>query len=165
MRPTSGLAWLGVKRKRGAKTTKKRGNGWLAIAFFGAGLGFLLLGFFAASTGGELVFFYFGFSGGVWSVVAVLAGKALIRKRLSINIQVSTSGDSERDRWILVAGSATCMAGKSEDEQVAFLRAILEKFADVPDVEPDPDDTQAIAKYAVKLLLRALLDDGVMQRQ
>jgi hypothetical protein len=39
------------------------------------------------------------------------------------------------------------------------------KFADVPDVEPDPNDTQAIAKYAVKLLLRALLDDGVMQWQ
>jgi hypothetical protein len=32
-------------------------------------------------------------------------------------------------------------------------------------VEPDPDDTQAIAKYAVKLLLRALLDADVMQRQ
>jgi hypothetical protein len=144
---------------------KKRRNAWLAIAFFGAGLCFLLLGFLAASTGGELVFFYFGFSGGVWSFVAVLAGKALIRKRLSVNIQVSTSGDRERDRWILVAGSATGMAGKSGDEQVAFLRAILEKFADVPDVEPDPDDTQAIAKYAVKLLLRALSDDGVMQRQ
>jgi hypothetical protein len=42
--------------------------------------------------------------------------------------------------------------------------ARYEKFADVLDVEPDPDDTQAIAKYAVKLLPRALLDDGVMQR-
>jgi hypothetical protein len=40
-----------------------------------------------------------------------------------------------------------------------------EKFAGVPDVKPDPDDTQAVAKYAVKLPLRALLDDGVMQRQ
>jgi hypothetical protein len=43
--------------------------------------------------------------------------------------------------------------------------AVLEKFADIPDLEPDPDDTQAIAKYAVKLPLRALLDDDVMQRQ
>ena len=37
-----------------------------------------------------------------------------------------------------------------------------EKLADVPEVEPDPDDTQAIAKYAVKLMRRALLDDGVI---
>jgi hypothetical protein len=41
---------------------------------------------------------------------------------------------------------------------------MLERFADVPHKQPDPNDTHNYSKYAVKMLLRALLDDGSMGR-
>jgi hypothetical protein len=36
---------------------------------------------------------------------------------------------------------------------------MLERFADVPDTVPDYNDTNTFSKYAVKKLLRALLND------
>lgn len=43
------------------------------------------------------------------------------------------------------------------------LSQLPERFADVPDKMPDYNDTNAFSKYAaVKKLLRALFDDGLM---
>ena len=71
--------------------------------------------------------------------------------------------DREKDRWVSLAFVATAIAGQDKDNQALFLRSLLDKFEDIPDGRPDPSDTQALAKFAVKLLLRALLDDGQMQ--
>jgi hypothetical protein len=71
----------------------------------------------------------------------------------------------EKDRWVTLALAAIGIAGRDKYQQEPFLRAALDRFADVPDDQPDPNDTQAFAKFAVQLLLRALLDDGGMRER
>jgi len=68
----------------------------------------------------------------------------------------------EIERWVHVGFSAIAIIGKPADQQDIFLRFLLKDwFADVPDGLPSPDDTtDAFARYAVKLLLKGLLDDG-----
>lgn len=67
----------------------------------------------------------------------------------------------DRERWVSVAFCAVSIIGLPVDQQDVFLRSLLRCwFSDVPDGMPSPDAQQALAAYAVKLLLRALTDDG-----
>jgi hypothetical protein len=63
-----------------------------------------------------------------------------------------------KDRWLSLAFGATAIFGKDKHQQEPFLVEMLGWFVDVPDAPPDENDIQAYAKFAVKLLLRALLD-------
>jgi hypothetical protein len=63
-----------------------------------------------------------------------------------------TQEDRQKERWVI---AALAIAGQDQDTQRIFLRSMLERFWDAPDKQPDPNDTQAYAKYAVKMLLRA----------
>ena len=68
---------------------------------------------------------------------------------------------AEKDRWVAVGFCAIAIIGLRANEQDVFLRSLLARwFSDVPDKAPTPDDAQAFARYAVKLLLRSLIDDG-----
>jgi hypothetical protein len=73
-----------------------------------------------------------------------------------------TQEDRQKERWVIAFG-ALAIAGQDQDTQRIFLRSMLERFWDAPDKQPDPNDTQAYAKYTVKMLLRALLGDGKMR--
>jgi hypothetical protein len=70
--------------------------------------------------------------------------------------------DPEKQRWWHVSFCALSIIGLPANQQDVFLRFLLKDwFSDVPEELPSPNDTaQAFAAYAVKFLLRALVDDG-----
>jgi len=73
--------------------------------------------------------------------------------------------DREKDRWSSVAFIAAGIAGRPAHERLLFLGSLLRaKFSDIPDEQPDPDDVQAYAVFAVKLPLQTLTDDSETMR-
>lgn len=69
-----------------------------------------------------------------------------------------TPEQREEDRWSTMAHfSAAMTTARNADERVALAAAILDKFRDVPDQQPNRQDTAAYARFAGKSLLEALI--------
>jgi hypothetical protein len=77
-----------------------------------------------------------------------------------------TPEQREQDRWLTMANCSIMMAAAgSAEERMACLRTIFEKFSDVPNGQPDPEDTAAYARFAVKTLLGTLIKPANVQER
>lgn len=69
-----------------------------------------------------------------------------------------TPEQREQDRWLTMASYSNVMtSAKSADERMACVKAILDKFRDVPSRQPSQQDPAAYARFAAKALLEALI--------
>lgn len=68
-----------------------------------------------------------------------------------------TPEQREQERWMTMAScSVAMMTAKNAGERIVCVEAILDKFRDVPDEQPNRQDTTAYARFAAKVLLEAL---------
>jgi hypothetical protein len=64
----------------------------------------------------------------------------------------------EQDRWLTMARCSMILTtAKSADERMACMETIFDKFRDVPNQQPNLQDTAAYARFAAKTLLEALI--------
>jgi hypothetical protein len=69
-----------------------------------------------------------------------------------------TPEQREQDRWLTMACCSIIMTtAKSADERTACVETIFDKFRDVPNQQPTPQDTAAYARFAAKRFLEALI--------
>jgi hypothetical protein len=70
----------------------------------------------------------------------------------------------DQDRWLTMACCSIIMTtAKSADERMACVETIFDKFRDVPNQQPNLQDTAAYARFAAKTLLEALIKPEGMQ--
>jgi hypothetical protein len=70
-----------------------------------------------------------------------------------------TRHDREKRRWLNVAFVAAIIAGHRHEERLWLGTLLRGDFKDVPDKQPDPNDTEAYAAFAVRTLLEVLTED------
>lgn len=69
-----------------------------------------------------------------------------------------TPEEREQDRWLTMARCSMILAtAKSADERMACIETIFDKFRDVPNQQPNLQDTAAYARYAAKTFLESLV--------
>jgi hypothetical protein len=69
-----------------------------------------------------------------------------------------TPEEREQDRWLTMARCSMILAtAKSSDERMACIETIFDKFRDVPNQQPNLQDTAAYARYAAKMFLESLV--------
>ena len=69
-----------------------------------------------------------------------------------------TPEQREQDRWLTMACCSIIMTtAKSADERMACMETIFDKFRDVPNQQPNLQDTAAYARFAARTLLEALI--------
>lgn len=69
-----------------------------------------------------------------------------------------TPEQREQDRWLTMARCSMILTtAKSADERMACMETMFDKFRDVPNQQPNLQDTTAYARFAAKTLLESLL--------
>jgi hypothetical protein len=69
-----------------------------------------------------------------------------------------TPEQCEQGRWLTMARCSMILTtAKSADERMSCMETILDKFRDVPNQQPNLQDTAAYARYAAKTFLESLI--------